>query len=846
MQNDMAKLPKLLALPKTFQKLSRRDVLTIVGIALTYFFAHQIAFFFPDSEKVIMLIWPAGGIGMAAFLLNPRRLWPALTLAFYVSGVMADVILANRSFLTGMGYMTGNMVESIGCAWLVLHYAKEFRNFGQVKEVLALIVGTIFVNALSSCIGAGTSVLTRGAPFVDSWASWYISDGLGVLVVCPFIIAWLGVRKDFSNLSLKKLVEGVGFVAVWSLTNYAVFWGFNFETGLAFPPYLLVGLFAWPALRLGQPGVSLAILLVFTIAVVSPSIAIGPSPWGLEKTNLTHRLLELQLFMGFLAALGFLLAASFADRLRAEADLRENEAKFRGITSQTPDHILVQDRNLRYTLVVNPQLGLTEADMLGKTDQEFLEAADAEKLNAIKQTILKTGEAYHMEAALINRKGATEYFDGNYIPKFDSLGQVDGLIGYFRNVTERKRFEEQLVLARNDAEAANRAKSEFLANMSHEIRTPMTAIMGFSDLLMMSPKASPSEQSIFLEGIRKNGDSLLRLIDDILDLSRIEADRLSIEKAECAIQQIIDDVLSAVHVQAQQKGLRLNLNYQFPLPLTIFTDHARLRQVLVNLVGNAVKFTDQGEVCLTVRCQRETQDAGRIQFSVSDTGIGIPKDMIQRLFEPFMQVDSSSTRRYGGTGLGLGISKRLAKALGGDIEVESELGKGSSFTLTIDAGPLKEMIMVQSPDADCARNGSSHEASFAGLCGRVLLAEDYLDARKLVGYFLKDMKLEVDMADDGRMACDMAEKSKAEGRPYDLILMDIQMPIMDGFKATAWLRQHDWKGHIVAMTAYAMIGDREKCLAAGCDDYITKPVIPQALNELILHYLPKPVDKSDH
>ena len=243
--------------------------------------------------------------------------------------------------------------------------------------------------------------------------------------------------------------------------------------------------------------------------------------------------------------------------------------------------------------------------------------------------------------------------------------------------------------------------------MSHEIRTPMTAILGFSDLLA-SPNLPYQERREFLAGIQRNGKALLDLISEILDLSRIEADRLTLEKVDCPFQQIVDDVVSVVQVQAEQKGLALEVDYTFPLPETIHTDAVRLRQVLTNLIGNAVKFTDRGTVRLAVRCMRETDGPGRMQFAISDSGIGIPADKFGELFDPFTQVDASATRRYGGTGLGLTISSRLAKALGGDVQVISQLGKGSTFTLTINAGPLKGVRMLHLPQASSTpRNNRS-------------------------------------------------------------------------------------------------------------------------------------------
>ena len=383
------------------------------------------------------------------------------------------------------------------------------------------------------------------------------------------------------------------------------------------------------------------------------------------------------------------------------------------------------------------------------------------------------------------------------------------------------------------ANAANRAKSEFLANMSHEIRTPMTAILGFSDLLA-SPNVPYQERREFLAGIQRNGKALLELIGDILDLSRIEANRLTLDRMDCPLQQIIDDLLSVVQVRAEQKGLILEADYAFPLPETIHTDPVRLRQVLTNLIGNAVKFTEHGAIRITVHCTRERDGSGHMQFAISDTGIGIPADKIGELFDPFTQVDASASRSYGGTGLGLAISKRLAKALGGDVEVTSQLGKGSTFTLTIDAGSLENVRILQSPQVTSTAgeqpSSMQHEVT---LHGRVLLVEDVPDVCAVLCRIMQENHLEVEIAEDGRLACEMAEKSQAKGKPYDLILMDIQMPRMNGYEAVGWLRRHGWQGPIVALTAHALVGDREKCLAAGCDDYIAKPITAEELHAVL-------------
>jgi len=465
---------------------------------------------------------------------------------------------------------------------------------------------------------------------------------------------------------------------------------------------------------------------------------------------------------------------------------------------------------------------------------------DCRMLAAVKAA-LETGRATHgqeVEFAFGSRFGQAAMWLRCSVEPVTLDGQRQAIVA-LDDITDRHRDQEALRQAKDIAEAANRAKSEFLANMSHEIRTPMTAILGFADVLLTAPELPPSDRQMFLESIQRNGSSLLGLIDDILDLSRIEADRLSLEKAACDVCELVQDVLVAVQVQSQRKGLTLDVDYESPPYAPLFTDRFRLRQILLNLVGNAVKFTNQGGVRLTVRALR---GGGQMQFVVADTGIGIAPGNIAELFEPFTQVDASSTRRYGGAGLGLAVARRLAQALGGDIEVSSQMGQGSVFTLTLDAG--SDGAGPQ-PPAEQARSRAATSRDGGLATGkrwraRLLFVEDVLDVQRVIHTILGKMALQVDIAEHGRMACEMAQQSQVEGRPYDLIFMDIQMPEMNGYEATQRLRAGGWQGPIVALTAYAMVGDREKCLAAGCDDYITKPVTSQVLYEILTRYLGDP------
>lgn len=404
---------------------------------------------------------------------------------------------------------------------------------------------------------------------------------------------------------------------------------------------------------------------------------------------------------------------------------------------------------------------------------------------------------------------------------------------------------EALRSARERADVANRAKSEFLANMSHEIRTPMSAILGFSEVLVEN--AADPESVEAARTIHRNGEHLLCLINDILDLSKIEAGRLEVQCSECSAAQIVGDVVSLMSVRAQAKNLRLEVQYAGPIPATIKTDPIRLRQILINLVGNAIKFTEVGSVCLRTRLLREANQPPRLGLDVIDTGIGMTSEQIARLFRPFTQADASTTRHYGGTGLGLTISRRLAEMLGGDIRVTSEPGQGSTFHLSIATGPLDGVPMWHDPNA--AVRPSRSPAASAGaadveLRGRILLAEDGPDNQRLIAFLLKKAGAEVTLAENGQAAVQQALDARAEGRPFGVILMDMQMPVMDGFEATRRLREAGYPSPIIALTAHAMAGDREKCLDCGCDDYATKPIDRPRLYGTIAKYLASAAEQA--
>ena len=492
-------------------------------------------------------------------------------------------------------------------------------------------------------------------------------------------------------------------------------------------------------------------------------------------------------------------------------------------------------------------LGLRTEDVVGHRATEVLPGIEKTAFIEMFGKVAATGQCITLEEYLAPLE--RYFFISAYRVAENQFASI------FMDITERKRDEKlqaQYTMALEGqkraleefysaAEVANRTKSEFLANMSHEIRTPMTAILGYADVL--AGQLNDPQHLDALNIIRRNGDHLLNIINDILDLSKIEAGKMQVERRASSPASIVADVVSLLRLRAEGKGLALKLEFAGPIPETILTDPARLRQILLNLVGYAIKFTESGSVRIVVRLTRGEAPQPRMVYEVIDTGIGMTAEQVENLFQPFQQADASTSRKFGGTGLGLAISKRLAEFLGGDIVVGSQPGKGSTFVLTFDPGPLAGVALLDHPSEAISAPpaGPASERPQPRLSGRILLAEDGTDNQRFISFLLTKAGAQVTTVDNGRQAMEMAladpSAPASPPRAFDVILMDMQMPVMDGYEATRRLRAEGYAGPIIALTAHAMAEDRQKCLEAGCDDYATKPIDRNTLVNMIAKLL---------
>ena len=613
------------------------------------------------------------------------------------------------------------------------------------------------------------------------------ADGRLLLAVGPHEGAWTERGDDFSTLSQLK-------VPVWSRGRE---WG---QVELRFEPVSAPGVLGW----LQDPRVQL-IALLSVCAFGLFYLYLGKMLEHLDPTQAVPPHVR--------SALDTLAEGLVIIDAKRRIVLA-NQA-IAGIVGRSADQLV--GRGVE-------ELAWTHADDTPVTGQELP-----------WRTALASGER-RMDDILLLRdsEGALRTFIVNCSPVLGTSGKPGGVLISLDDVTQLEEHKAELSVAKEEAEAANQAKSEFLAKMSHEIRTPMNAILGFTEVLKRGYVTDERDRNRYLETIRSSGEHLLQLINDVLDLSKVESGHVELEQIRFSPYAVIHEVITVLSGKAQDKGISIDFQVEDRTPETLLSDPTRLRQIATNLVSNAIKFTDVGGV--TVRAGlRSRRGEARFCLEVRDTGIGLPASSFESIFDEFVQADSSITRRFGGTGLGLPISRRFARMMGGDIVVASAQDQGSTFTVTIDPGPLDGVGLLSDAEARASVD-RERPADEMGVWTfpprRVLVVDDAEENRDLLALVLGEVGLEVACAENGQVALDAVESDR-----FDMVLMDMQMPVMDGYTAAGKLRERGFEKPVIALTANAMKGFEKKCLDAGCSGYLPKPIEIDVLLETLASLL---------
>jgi PAS domain S-box-containing protein len=674
-----------------------REPITLVILFVVYFLSAKLGLMLDAVSGFATLVWAPSGIALAAILLLGYRAWPAIAWAAFVINFQNDATV-----LTAMGIAVGNTLEALAGAYILRKFTDFHLKLDRQKDILYLFIAIISGATISAALGTVSTALggVHGwEGFFATGFAWWVGNIIGSLIVTPFIIVWVSTVRRYT-LKVKEIIEilALGFLLVVICEMI-----FSTSSDKGIPTfkflYAIFPFIVWGSLRFYQLGNVTVILIISALTIWGTSHGLGPFSQG----SLRENLYLLHSFLGVIICTGLFLSSTILERQKALDSLKKAEERVEKKSAE------LHSSKLRKTVIFEASLdSIITIDQKGNI-LEFNPAAEKtfghkkEKVLGLEMADLIIPERYRDAY----RKGLAHFLstgnglalgkrlemsaiksDGTEFPVELSIiaSKVNGepfFTGFLRDISESKKSAQELERAKNKAEVANQTKSAFLANMSHEIRTPLGAILGFSELIV-DPTITASDKLNFTSAIQRNGELLSNIINDILDLSKVEAGKLQIDLQKTSIESVLLDMVSLLKLRADEKGIGLSISYGRSLPDVLTTDVLRLRQILINIVGNAIKFTEHGSVNVEVKLISEKKNS-KLAFIVKDTGCGISEEHTERLFQTFSQGDISTQRKFGGTGLGLVLSKKLANLLGGDLVLtHSELGKGSTFTITVD------------------------------------------------------------------------------------------------------------------------------------------------------------------
>ncbi|WP_417611063.1 ATP-binding protein [Parasphingorhabdus sp.] len=793
-----------------------------------------------SDDGGIAVVWLANAFLVAVILRSIRRNVPYYLAAGFAANIAVNV-LTGDPLGQAITMSCLNQFEII-LIWQLMRRLGHPRPDMQKPSELGkfCLVGGLAA-PLASGFFAGM-LLSSGnwESFLWSWLQWSATDGLGMLLLSPAIMVVIDLvrptRKTSGYVQRMYLsASRIEWLVIQSFTLASAILIFGF---LDFPVFFLVApLVLLNAFRLGTPGTSVSIGLIAVVVVICAAFETGP--FYSVDLPLIAKFFILQVFLLSCFAIGMPTSAMLAEMAKIRKTLRMHHEVRASMLENVSQVIFRTNENLQWQFL-NPAweklTGRPVDDSLGEAVTETFDGGNLELLEThlahVQSGAVKRAR---FEGSIHHQQGAMVDVELSFSRLVDEDGSFVGIVGSITDVTERKQIEEKLIAARDGAERAAEAKTRFLANMSHEIRTPMNGVLGFAQMLLDSDL--PSEQEDHARMILDSGNAMMRLLNNILDISKVEAGQTNCTIEPMSIRHVIRSCVSLMAPLAEQKKLRLHLLIQDNIPDQILTDAGLLRQIVLNLLGNAVKFTETGAVTVTVEVDHPVDGETNLHVFVEDTGIGIPANRLEAIFAPFEQADPNTTRNFGGSGLGLTISRQLASLMGGTIDVCSTEKKGTTFHLQVAVGvpqgqlsdePEKGQIVVeQFPETEVDKPLTQ------GCNGRILVAEDHDINQTLISEMIHRLGYQAVLAVNGADAVEKVEAAERAHAPFDLVLMDVQMPVMDGHEATRAIRAKGYTEErlpILAITANAYPEDIAHCLESGMQGHISKPIIVDNLN----------------